>query len=101
MPGIHLNLIQQGHMWSLRSQGIQRDDFTIMVLEEGIVYCDIVEVDDRPVVQSSRTHSPHSEPLDLSTHQQICSLHYTRSQMKPDAGIATRTWSKSLIGSNQ
>ncbi len=76
-------------MWPSRSQGIQHDDFTIMVLEEGVVYCDIVEVDDRRMAQSSRTHSPHSEPLDLSTHQQIRSLHHTRSQMKPDAGIAT------------
>ena len=49
VAGVHLNLVQSGHMWSSRSQGIQHDDFTIMVLEEGVVCCDIVEVDDRPM----------------------------------------------------
>ena len=38
-------------MWSLHAEGIDQDDFTIMILEEGVVYYDQVDV--VPKIQSA------------------------------------------------
>ncbi len=43
--GFHLNLVQQGQVWSSRISGTECDDFTLMVLEDSFVYCDCVNGD--------------------------------------------------------
>ncbi len=42
--GFHLNLVQRGQIWSSRVAGIDYDDFTLMILEDGYVYCDQVNI---------------------------------------------------------
>ena len=41
--GTHLNVVQQGQLWSSHAEGIDQDDYTVMVLEEGVVYCGWVD----------------------------------------------------------
>ena len=40
---LHFNLVQQGQVRLSRKTGINRDDFTLMLLEDGFVYCDRVD----------------------------------------------------------
>ena len=41
--GTHLNVVQQGQLWSSHAEGIDQDDYIVMILEEGVVYCDQVD----------------------------------------------------------
>ena len=85
--GFHFNLVQRGQIWTSRRAGLDRDDFTLMMLENRFIYCDQV---DAGRVSSTDRHgskglplsgdSPHSQPLDLSFSRE--DLPRTRSQTK-------------------
>ena len=69
--GFHLNLVQRGQGWSSRLSGLEYNDFTLMVLEDGFVYCDCVNSDQVLGLRSrgrsdGGIKSPCLKPLDLS-----------------------------------
>ncbi len=46
--GVHLNFVQRGQVWSSCAAGINRDDFTLMYLEDRVVFCDRLDSDTIP-----------------------------------------------------
>ncbi len=87
-------------MWSSHAESIDQDDFTIMILEEGVVYCDQVDV--VPKKQSApgvvtqgckrmRDHSPQSEPLDLSMSKDEQSGPHTHSQSTTEIASSVKS----------
>ena len=99
--GIHLNLIQHSNLWSSRSVEVNQDNFTIMVLEEGIVYCDLMRSGEGCVAATSAGCSLHGELWDLSVHQKNCTPPRTWSQNRkttlPMSNVSSRTLSKAVV----
>ena len=51
--GVHLNFIQRGQVWSSYAASINRDDITLMYLENRVVFCDRLDSD---TISKALTH---------------------------------------------
>ena len=83
--GVHLNFVQRGQLWLSCTTGINRDDFTLMYLEDSIVFYDRLDSDTTSKTPTHTTQgwpktkecSPRATPLDFSISKsvlpQLCS----------------------------